>query len=149
MSASNRAAMATMIAVLFSVTAARCSDSAGGSQGSVLDQTAGRASRKKIAANLTDLPTYPNVIWASMLGTPPNQGALYTATTNDPYPTVVAWYRSRLTGAKESVSGYIDTTTAHKEIEFHMDKWNEQVLVDFNPSDGGITSITLGQDAHH
>ena len=147
MSASNRAAMAAMVAVLFSGTAARCSDSAGGSQGSASAPSGDNSSGKKLDANLTDLPTYPNLTSASMMGHPPTQGAVFSATTNDSYATVVAWYRARLTGATEKVSGYIDTTTPHKEIEFHMAKWNEQVMIDFNPQYPG-TSITLGQDAH-
>ena len=148
MSASNRAAMATMIAVFFSVTAARCSDAAGGSQGSASAQSGDKSSNSKIDANLTDLPTYPNLTSGSMMGHPPAQGGFYNATTNDSYATVVAWYRSHLTGATESHSGYIDSTTGHKEIEFHMTKWNEQVVIDANPSNPGTTGIALGQDAH-
>jgi hypothetical protein len=147
MSASNRTALATTIAILFGVTAARCSDSAGSSQGSASAPSGEKSSDKKIDANLTDLPTYPNLTSASMMGTPPKQGGVYSATTNDSYATVVEWYRSRLPGATLKVSGYIDTTTPHKEIEFHMAKWNEQVMIDFNPQYPG-TSITLGQDAH-
>ncbi len=139
---SHRVTVATTIALLLAA-ASGCSKSAGaGSSGAP-----GSSSNSKIAENLTDLPTYPNLTSASMMGHPPTQGAVFSATSNDPYPTVVAWYRSRLTGATEKVSGYIDTTTPHKEIEFHMAKWNEQVMIDFNPQYPG-TSITLGQDAH-
>jgi len=101
----------------------------------------------EIAKNLTDLPAYPNLTSATMLGHPPQQGAVYDATTNDDYATVVAWYRARLKGAKESHSGFIDTTTGRKEIEFHMDKWNEVVAIASDPQHPG-TGITLGQDAH-
>ena len=138
-----RIASATIAAMLVAVAFGCSKSAAAGSS------TSSRSSNQsKIAANLTDLPAYPNLTSASMMGTPPNQGAVYSATTDDPYPTVVAWYRSHLTGATEKVSGYIDTTTSHKEIEFHMAKWNEQVMIDHNPQYPG-TSITLGQDAHH
>lgn len=147
MSASNRATVATMIAILFGVTAARCSDAAGSSQGSASAQSGDKSSGKKIDANLTDLPTYPNLTSGQMMGHPPTQGGVYNATTSDSYATVVEWYRSRLPGATLKVSGYIDTTTPHKEIEFHMAKWNEQVMIDFDPK-YPETSITLGQDAH-
>jgi hypothetical protein len=147
MSASNRATLATMIAILLGVTAARCSDAAGGSQSSASAQSGDKSSGKKIDANLTDLPTYPNLTSGSMMGHPPTQGGVYNATTNDAYATVVEWYRSRLQGAKEEHSGYIDTTTGRKEIEFHLAKWNEQVVISSEPATPG-TAFVLGQDAH-
>jgi hypothetical protein len=105
------------------------------------------SSKTKIDKNLTDLPAYPNLTSATMLGHPPQHGAVYDGTTNDSYETVVAWYRARLKGAKESHSGFIDTTKGNKEIEFHIDKWNEQVAIASYAQTPG-TAITLGQDAH-
>jgi hypothetical protein len=105
-------------------------------------------SQSKIEPNLTDLPTYPNLTSGSMLGHPPTQGAVYNATTNDSYDKVVAWYRARLHGAKEEHSGYYDSTQGNREIEFHLTKWNEQVMINANPKQYPGTSIALGQDAH-
>jgi len=151
MSVSNRASLATMIAVLFSVTAARCSEPAGSSQSSASAQSGEKSSNSKIEPNLTELPTYPNLISGSMMGHPPTQGGLYNARTNDSYATVVAWYRSHLSGATESHSGYIDSTTGHKEIEFRLAKWGEEVVIEWNPNNPDLpsTGISLGQDAHH
>ena len=143
MFAPHRIASATAVALLMAVAFGCSKSAAAGSSAS-----SGSSSQSKIEANLTDLPTYPNLTSGSMLGHPPTQGAVYNATTNDPYPTVVAWYKARLTGATEKHSGYIDSTTGHKEIEFHMAKWNEQVMIDADPKYSGV-SIALGQDAHH
>lgn len=142
MFASRRITAATAIALL--ALAIGCSKSA--SQGA---STQSRTkSQSKTEPNLTDLPTYPNLTSGSMLGHPPTQGAVYNAMTNDSYDKVVAWYRARLKGAKEVHSGYYDSTQGNREIEFHMTKWNEQVMINSNPKAYPGTSIALGQDAH-
>ena len=141
MCASHRVRAATAMALL--VLAIGCSKSAS----QEASAQARSKSQSKIEPNLTDLPTYPNLTSGSMLGHPPTQGAVYNATTNDSYDKVVAWYRARLTGAREEHSGYYDSTQGNREIEFHLTKWNEQVMIDANPKYPG-TSIALGQDAH-
>jgi len=137
-------ATATIAIALLVATTTFCSKSE--SQG---PKTSARSSAEKIEPNLTDLPTYPNLTSGSMLGHPPTQGAVYNAITNDSYDKVVAWYRARLHGAKEVHSGYYDSTQGNREIEFHMTKWNEQVMINSNPKQYPGTSIALGQDAHH
>ena len=135
---------ASFAIVFVLATTTVCSKSA--SQGTSASAKASR--NPKIEANLTDLPTYPSLTSGSMLGHPPTQGAVYNATTNDSYDKVVAWYRAHLTGAKEVHSGYYDSTQGNREIEFHMAKWNEQVMINSNPKHYPGTSIALGQDAH-
>ena len=130
------------VGVILLATVLACSSSESqSSKGSTSTKSA------KIEKNLTDLPAYPNLTSGSMLGHPPTQGAVYNATTNDSYEKVVAWYRAHLTGAKEVHSGYYDSTQGNREIEFHMNKWNEEVMINANPKYPG-TSIALGQDAH-
>jgi hypothetical protein len=142
MFASPRVRAATALAFL--VFAIGCSKSAS----QEASPQARSKSQSKIEPNLTDLPTYPNLTSGSMLGHPPTQGAVYNATTNDSYDKVVAWYRARLHGAKEEHSGYYDSTQGNWEIEFHLTKWNEQVMINANPKQYPGTSIALGQDAH-
>ena len=144
MFASHRTSATIAIAFLLATTTV-CSKSA--SQGT--SASAKSSKKEKIEANLTDLPAYPNLTSGSMLGHPPTQGAVYNATTNDSYDKVVAWYRAHLTGAQEVHSGYYDSTQGNREIEFHMTKWNEQVMINSNPKQYPGTSIALGQDAHH
>jgi hypothetical protein len=148
MIASNRAPLAAVVAILLGVVAARCSEPAGAASNAASGQSAStQSSGDKIEANLTDLPTYPNLTSGSMLGHPPKQGAVYNAMTNDSYDQVLAWYRSRLAGAREVHSGYYDSTKGKREIELHLTKWNEQVMLYADPTTPG-TSIALGQDAH-
>jgi hypothetical protein len=143
MLASNKAPLATVVAILLSVVAARCSVPAGAASNAASEQS----TSKKIEANLTDLPTYPNLTSGSMLGHPPTQGAVYNAKTNDSYHQVLAWYRSHLPGAKEEHSGYFDGVNGQKEVELHLAKWNQQVQIATSPTYQG-TSIALAQDAH-
>lgn len=140
----SKRATATLVALLVAVATA-CSRTASA------DSAASGASsdQSKIAANLTDLPTYPNLTSGMMMGHPPTQGAVYSATTNDSYDKVVAWYRARLHGAKEVHSGYYDSTQGNMEIEFHLEKWNEQVMITANAKNSAGTGISLGQDAHN
>jgi len=54
--------------------------------------------------NETPLPTYPHLAKANMLSVPnPNTGCVeYMSSTNDKLSDAVAWYRSKLGGAKET-----------------------------------------------
>jgi hypothetical protein len=63
---------------------------------------------------------------------------VYNAETHDPYETVVAWYRKRLVGAKESESGYVKDT-----LTFSLQN-GRQVIVQGRPP---ITYITLSANA--
>lgn len=136
-------ATATLVALLLAIASA-CSKTA--SADSAASQ--GSSRQAKMDKNLTDLPTYPNLTSGMMMGHPPTQGGVFNATTKDSYDTVVAWYRARLQGAKEVHSGYYDSTQGRREIEFHMAKWGEQVMIYANAQSNDGTSITLGQDAH-
>lgn len=143
MLASHRAA-ATLVALLLAA-ASGCSKAASADSAA----SGSSSSQSKLDKNLTDLPTYPNLNSAMMMGHPPTQGAVYDATTSDSYDKVVAWYRAHLQGAKEEHSGYYDSTKGDHQIEFHMAKWNEQVMIYANAQKSPGTSITLGQDAHN
>lgn len=148
MIASNRAPLAGVVAILLSVVAARCSVPAGAASTAASGQSAStQSATKKIEANLTDLPTYPNLTSGTMLRMPPKLGAVYNATTNDSYDQVLAWYRARLAGAREVHSGYYDSTKGHRQIEMHLTKWNEQVVITSSPDTPGA-AFALEQDAH-
>jgi hypothetical protein len=98
----------------------------------------GDASSSTIAANPTDLPTYPNLSKASVMHTGKAAAKVYNAETHDAYETVVAWYRQRLVNANESESGYVKDT-----LTFSLPK-GRQVIVQGRPP---ITYITLSADA--
>jgi hypothetical protein len=142
MFASHRVTAAIAVAFLVASTTV-CSKSA--SQGSAA--SARSSGKSKIAKNLTDLPTYPNLSSGMMMGHPPTQGGLYDAHTSDSYETVLAWYRAKLPGAIEKKS-IVDGVNGQKGIELHLAKWNEQVVITSSPGSSG-TAIALGQDAHH
>jgi hypothetical protein len=91
-----------------------------------------------VAANPTDLPTYPNLSKASLMRTGRATAKVYNAETHDPYETVVAWYRKRLVGAKESESGFVKDT-----LTFSLPN-GRQVIVQGRPP---ITYITLSSNA--
>ena len=91
-----------------------------------------------VTANPTDLPTYPNLSKASLMRTGRATAKVYNAETHDPYETVVAWYRKRLVGAKESESGFVKDT-----LTFSLPN-GRQVIVQGRPP---ITYITLSTDA--
>ena len=139
---SHRTAATIVIAVLLATTTV-CSKSA--SQAS--SASAKSSSKSKIDANLTDLPTYPNLTSGMMMGHPPTQGGLYDAHTNDSFEQVLAWYRAKLPGAREQKS-IVDGVNGQKGIELHLAKWNEQVVITSRPGTQG-TAFALGQDAHH
>jgi hypothetical protein len=142
MFASHRATVTIAIAFLVATTTV-CSKSA--SQGTSASAKASKKSR--IDANLTDLPTYPNLTSGMMMGHPPTQGGLYDAHTNDSFEQVLAWYRAKLPGAREQKS-IVDGVNGQKGIELHLAKWNEQVVITSRPGSPG-TAFALGQDAHH
>ena len=99
---------------------------------------AGDAS-SSIAANPTDLPTtYPHLSKASVMHTGRATAKVYNAETHDAYDTVVAWYRQRLVGAKESESGFVKDT-----LTFSLPN-GRQVIVQGRPP---ITYITLSNNA--
>lgn len=91
-----------------------------------------------VAANPTDLPTYPNLSKASLMRTGRASAKVYNSETHDPYETVVAWYRKRLVGAKESESGFVKDT-----LTFSLPN-GRQVIVQGRPP---ITYITLSSNA--
>ena len=142
MFASHRSSATIAIAVLLATTTV-CSKSA--SQGSTT--SARSMSKSKLDANLTDLPTYPNLTSGMMMGHPPTLGGSYDAHTNDSYEKVLAWYRAKLRGASEKES-IVDGANGQKGIELHLAKWNEQVVITSRPGSPG-TAFALGQDAHH
>ena len=91
-----------------------------------------------VAANPTDLPAYPHLSKASVMHTGRASAKVYNAETHDAYETVLAWYRQRLVGAKESESGFVKDT-----VTFSLPK-GKQVIVQGRPP---ITYITLSADA--
>jgi hypothetical protein len=101
----------------------------------------------KIDANLTGLPTYPNLTTATMNGHPPAQGGLYDSHTNDSYEQVTTWYRAHLPGAKEEKNRYIDGVNGQKATTFYTTKFNGQVAIATKTGEPG-TGIALGEDAH-
>jgi hypothetical protein len=96
------------------------------------------AASSSVAANPTDLPTYPNLSKASLMRTGRATAKVYNAETPDSYEMVVGWYRKRLVGAKESESGYVKDT-----LTFSLPK-GRQVIVQGRPP---ITYITLSSNA--
>ncbi|HEV7702722.1 MAG TPA: hypothetical protein VGO46_00460 [Gemmatimonadaceae bacterium] len=96
---SARALAATLILL------SACSKSAS-SQGSTPGTPPASASAESddIDKNETPLPTYPHLAKANMLSVPnPNTGCVeYMSSTNDQLSDAVAWYRSKLSGAKET-----------------------------------------------
>ena len=138
---SHRTSATLSIAFLVATTTV-CSKSA--SQAS--SASAKPSKKSRIDANLTDLPTYPNLTSGMMMGHPPTQGGLYDAHTNDSFEQVLAWYRAKLPGAREQKS-IVDGVNGQKGIELHLAKWNEQVVITSRPDSPG-TALALGQDAH-
>jgi hypothetical protein len=133
----------TIVIAFLVATTTVCSKSA--SQAS--SASAKPSKKSRIDANLTDLPTYPNLTSGMMMGHPPTQAGLYDAHTNDSFEQVVAWYRAKLPGAIEKKS-IVDGVNGQKGIELHLAKWNEQVVITSRPGSPG-TAFALGQDAHH
>jgi hypothetical protein len=96
------------------------------------------AASSSIAANPTDLPTYPHLSKASVMHTGRATAKIYNAETPDAYDTVIAWYRQRLIGAKETESGY------EKDLLTFSLPNGKQVIVQGRPP---ITYITLSNNA--
>lgn len=92
----------------------------------------------KLTANPTDLPAYPNLSKASLMHTGRAIAKVYNAETHDPYETVVAWYRKRLVGAKESESGFVKDT-----LTFSLPNGRQVIVQGRAP----ITYITLSTNA--
>ncbi len=87
------------------VLVAACSKNAGAQRtpsGSATTATADAAS--DLDRNETTLPTYPHLVKGSMSSIPnPETGCIeYMSSTNDSLPVAIAWYRSKLGGAKET-----------------------------------------------
>ena len=96
----------------------------------------GATAQGNVAKNATPLPTYPHLVNATMLGRPDNRGCIeYMSSTSDSLKTAIAWYRSKLSGVKETpfVGDY-------KGIDFTV-HGTDHVLV-FTLGNTG-TSITL------
>lgn len=91
-----------------------------------------------VAANPTDLPTYPHLSKASVMHTPRAAAKVYNAETHDAYQKVVVWYRQRLVGAKESESGFEKDT-----LTFSLPHGRQVIVQGRAP----ITYITLSDDA--
>jgi hypothetical protein len=155
MHASNWKAMVTTVAVLLSVTAARCSDGSVKSSGT--DNTTSSATAQsddddasddKLEPNPTDLPTYPNLVSGSQIDNKTSgRGGVYKGRTKDPYDKVVEWYRAKLTGAREYHSRYYVDTVGTKEDQFSLDKWNGHVIIGMESSKPG-TMIILTEEPH-
>lgn len=96
------------------------------------------ASSSNVPANPTTLPTYPHLSKASLMHTGRASAKVYNAETHDAYDAVVAWYRQRLVGAKESESGFVKDT-----LTFSLPH-GRQVIVQGRPP---ITYITLSENA--
>jgi hypothetical protein len=91
-----------------------------------------------LIANPTDLPAYPNLSKASVMHTGKAAAKVYNAETHDSYETVIAWYRKKLVGAKESESGFVKDT-----LTFSLPKGRQVIVQGRSP----ITYITLSADA--
>ncbi|HMI57649.1 MAG TPA: hypothetical protein VK511_06360 [Gemmatimonadaceae bacterium] len=92
-----------LIASLFLLSA--CSKGASSQSSSPPSAPASTAAESDdIDKNETPLPTYPHLVKANMLSVPnPNTGCVeYMSSTNDQLSDAVAWYRSKLGGAKET-----------------------------------------------
>ena len=100
-------------------------------------QGADANSSSDIARNETPLPVYPHLVKATMLAVPnPTTGCVeYMSSTNDALSDAVAWYRSRLGGAKETLF-----QGDYQGVDFTVNS-TDQVLV-FALGHTG-TSITL------
>jgi hypothetical protein len=74
------------------------------SQSTPAAQDAATAPSSDIPKNETTLPTYPHLAKATMLSNPnPKNGCVeYMSSTNDTLEDALAWYRSKLGGAKET-----------------------------------------------
>jgi hypothetical protein len=74
------------------------------SQSTPATRNANTEASSDIPRNETPLPTYPHLASATMLSNPnPNTGCIeYMSSTNDPLDDALAWYRSKLGGAKET-----------------------------------------------
>lgn len=97
-----------------------------------------KAVSPEVAANPTDLPTYPNLFKASTMGTGRATAKVYNSQTHDSYEAVLAWYRPRLVGATESESGFVKDT-----LTFSLPH-GRQVIIQGRPP---ITYITLSNNA--
>jgi len=96
----NRLLVGTLIALL-----AACAKSAGSqSQSSPATPDPATAESSDIPRNETTLPTYPHLASAHMLSTPsPENGCIeYMSSTHDSLDDALAWYRSKLSGARET-----------------------------------------------
>jgi hypothetical protein len=99
-SPSNRLLVAAFIVLL-----AACAKSADSqSQSTPATQSAATAASSDIPKNETTLPTYPHVAKATMLRKPNSENGCieYMSSTNDSLDDALAWYRSKLGGAKET-----------------------------------------------
>jgi hypothetical protein len=93
-----------LIGVLIALVGA-CSKSADSqSQSARATQSAGTDAPSDIPRNETTLPTYPHLVSATMLDTPnPESGCIeYMSSTDDALDDALAWYRSKLGGARET-----------------------------------------------
>ena len=97
---SNRWLVGALIVLLAACTKSR----AGQSQSTSATQGANADTSSDIDRNETTLPTYPHLAKGMMLSTPnPDNGCIeYMSSTNDPLDDALAWYRSKLGGAKET-----------------------------------------------
>ena len=87
------------------VLLAACTKSADSlSQSTRATQSSSAHAPSDIPKNETTLPTYPHLVSATMLSTPnPESGCIeYMSSTDDALEDALAWYRSKLGGAKET-----------------------------------------------
>mgnify|MGYP001546712714 CR=1 FL=1 len=103
-----------LTAITFALLAAcsRDASSQGASTKAPSTVHAKSAAQTTVEKNETTLPAYPKLLRGAMLGHEKSTGCkVYDAATNDAYEVVVAWYRSKVPGAKQSpVTGMFTAT---------------------------------------
>jgi hypothetical protein len=92
------------IGALVALLAACAKSSDSQSQSPPTTQSTTTEASSDIPKNETTLPTYPHLAKATMLSNPnPENGCIeYMSSTNDSLDDALAWYRSKLSGAKET-----------------------------------------------
>ena len=96
-------AVRALAAILVVLSA--CSKSASSQNGTPASPSGSTADQSSdIDKNETPLPTYPHLVKGNMLSVPnPDNGCVeYMSSSNDKLSDAIAWYRSKLGGAKET-----------------------------------------------
>jgi hypothetical protein len=92
----------TYLALILVAACSKSSDAQRTPSGSATSATPDAPS--DLDKNETTLPTYPHLVKGNMFSVPnPQTGCIeYMSSTNDSLPAAIAWYRSKLGGAKET-----------------------------------------------